>query len=158
MKCSQIRKKLSAFSDSEVSEKEKKLILEHLKSCDSCRKELEELAQVSDVLNVMDEVQVSPFFITRLKQRIADQKSKNILHLPFLEWMRRAAVPAFVAGLVFLSFLAGSRLGREIYQERVVRVSTSNTEVVDVLGVTALDEFPESSLGWAYNNLLIGGE
>ena len=158
MKCSRIKKKLSAFLDGETSEVENQLISEHLKSCERCQKELEELSHVSDVLDVMDEIRVSPFFITRLKQRIADQKSKRVVRMPFVEWIRRAAFPAFITALVFLSFLVGSNLGKTIYQERAEGIMKSDTEIVEVLNIATLDEFPEGSLGWAYNNLLIGGE
>ncbi len=158
MKCSWIRRKLSAFLDGEISEEENQLISEHLKSCERCKKELEELSQVSDVLEVMDEVKVSPFFITRLKQRIADQKSKSVVRLPFVEWIRRATVPVFATALVLLSFLVGNNLGKSIYQEQAEIITKSDTEIVDVLGFNSLNEFPENSLGWAYNNLLTGGE
>jgi len=158
MKCSRIKRKLSAFLDGETSEAENRFIAEHLKSCERCHKELEELSQVSGVLNVMDEVRVSPFFITRLKQRIADQKSKNVVRIPLMEWIKRAALPAFATALVFLSFLGGSNLGKAIYQEQTESIMTSDTEIVEVLDFATLDEFPEGSLGWAYNNLLVGGE
>ncbi len=158
MKCSRIKRKLTAFLDGETSETENQLISEHLKSCEHCQKELEELSQVSDVLGIMDEVRVSPFFITRLKQRIADQKSKRAVRMPFVEWIRRATLPTFATALMFLSFLVGSNLGKAIFQERAESTGTSETEIVDVLDFATLDEFPEGSLGWAYNNLLIGGE
>lgn len=158
MKCSQIKRKLSAFLDGETSETENQLISEHLKSCERCQKELEELSHVSDVLAVMDEVRVSPFFITRLKQRIADQKSKSLVRIPFMEWIRRAALPAFATALVFLSFFVGSNLGKAIYQEQAESITKSDTEIVEVLNFATLDEFPEGSLGWAYSSLLVGGE
>jgi len=158
MKCSQIRKKLSAFSDGEVSEEEKQLISEHLESCDLCRKESEALSQVSDVLGIMDEVQVSPFFIAHLKQKIAEQKAKGRVHLPFMAWIRRALIPIAATAFIFLSFLAGSNLGKTIYREHTKIMAKSDTKAVDALGVTALDEFPEGSLGWVYNNVLIGEE
>ena len=158
MKCSEVRRKLSAFLDGEVSEEEKQLILEHVKSCDLCRKELEALSQVSEVLEVMDEIQVSPFFITRLKQRIADQESKSLVRLPFMEWIRHSTVPAFTTVLVCLSLLLGYYLGKTIHQERVESVLIADAEVTDALGVAVLDEFPEGSLGDAYSNLLTGGE
>ena len=158
MNCSQIRKKLSAFSDGEVSEEKKQLISEHLKSCELCRKELIALSHVSGALGIMDEVQVSPFFITRLKQRITEQEKERGIHLPFMEWIKRVAIPVAATVFVFLSFLVGSNLGKAIYREHAKTVAKSNNKVVDALGVAALDEFPEGSLGWAYNSVLTGGE
>jgi predicted anti-sigma-YlaC factor YlaD len=158
MKCSQIRRKLSAFLDGEVTEAEKQFISAHLKSCQLCRKKLEELSKVLDVLDVVDEVQVSPFFVTRLKHRITEQESKSLVRLPFVEWIRRATVPVFSTALVCLSLLLGYNLGKMIHQEGVESISIADAEVIDVLGVAVLDEFPEGSLGDAYSNLLTGGE
>lgn len=158
MKCSEIKRKLSAFLDGEVSKDAKQLISEHLKSCEHCRKEFEAFSQVSEVLEIMDEVQVSPYFMTHLKQRIAEQQAKSVVRLPFVEWIRKAAVPVAATVLIFLSFLVGSNLGKAMYQEQADIMAKSDTEIANVLGVTTLDEFPEGSLGWAYNNLLIGGE
>jgi predicted anti-sigma-YlaC factor YlaD len=158
MKCSEIRKKLSAFLDGEVSEEEKYLISEHLKLCDLCRKEFEALTQVSEILEVIDEVQVSPFFIIRLKQRIIEQKSRSRARFPFVEWIRKVAVPVTATALIMLSFLIGSHLGKAMYQEQAETTYGLEDEVVYTLGVSSVGEFPEGSLGWAYNNVLIGGE
>jgi predicted anti-sigma-YlaC factor YlaD len=158
MTCSEIRKKLPAFLDGEVSEKEKRLISEHLESCGGCRKELEKLTQISDILDVMDEVHVLPFFMTRLKQRIADQRAQRRAYVPFIEWIRHAFVPVAVTALIFVCFLVGSNLGKVLHQERVESMVASKTETIDALGVTSLADFPEGSLGWAYNSLLAGGE
>lgn len=158
MRCSEIRRKLSAFSDGELSETVETLISEHLKSCDSCQKELEGLAQVYDILSVMDEVEVSPFFMTRLKQRIADQEAIRRVHFPSIEWIRRAVVPVGATALILISFLIGNGLGKAMYKEQVVRMGETDTKTIDALGFASLDEFPEGSLGWAYSNLLAGGE
>lgn len=158
MTCSEIKRKLSAFLDGEVTEKEKQIISEHVNTCDLCRKEFEALSHMSEVLEVMDEVQVSPFFVTRLKQKIVDQKVKSNVRFPFVEWIRKAAVPVTATALIILSFLVGSNLGRTMYQEQAETTYGVEDEVAYTLGVSSLDEFPDGSLGWAYNNLLIGGE
>ncbi|KPJ74000.1 hypothetical protein AMJ52_02345 [candidate division TA06 bacterium DG_78] len=158
MKCSEIKRKLSAFLDGEVSEEEKQIILEHLNTCDRCRKEFEALSQVSEVLEVIDEIQVSPFFVTHLKQRITGQKAKSRVHIPFVEWIRRAAVPITAVVLIIISFLVGSNLGKVLHREHAENMAESETDITSVLGVSSLAEFPEGSLGWAYDNLLIGGE
>jgi predicted anti-sigma-YlaC factor YlaD len=158
MKCSEVKRRLSAFLDGEVSEKEALFISEHLKSCDLCRKEFELLSQVSEILEVMDKVKVSPFFMTRLKQKITEQTSRNHVRIPIMEWIRRAAIPVVTTVLIILSFVIGSNLGKVMYQEQVESVSGLRNEVAYTLGISSLDEFPEGSLGWAYNNILIGGE
>jgi predicted anti-sigma-YlaC factor YlaD len=158
MKCSEIRKKLSALLDGEVTGEEKRLISEHVKSCEFCQKEFEALSQVSEVLEVMDEVHVSPFFLTRLKQKIADQKVKAGIRFPFMEWIRRVTIPIAATVLIIMSFVVGSNLGKMMHQKRAEIMAKSDAEIANTLGVSSLGEFPEGSLGWAYNNVLIGGE
>jgi predicted anti-sigma-YlaC factor YlaD len=158
MTCSEVKRKLSAFSDGEVSKEEKQLIVEHLRLCELCRKEFESFAHVSEVLEVMDEVHVSPFFITRLKQKIADQKEKSSVRFPIVEWIRKAAVPVTATALIILAFLVGSNLGKAMYQEQAETTYGLENEIAYTLGVSSLGEFPEGSLGWAYNSVLIGGE
>jgi len=158
MKCSQIKKRLSAFLDGEVSEQERQFITEHLKSCDSCRKELEELSQVSDILDIIQEVEVSPYFITRLKQRITDQEQKSLIRLPLTEWIRRALVPAVTTILVACSLFIGGQLGKAIYQAGGEDVVGAEIEVANFLGTTSFSGFPEGSLGKTYSSVLTGGK
>lgn len=156
MRCPQMKRKLSAFLDGEVPEDEKQLISSHLESCDHCRQELADLSQVSDVLNLIEEIQVSPYFMVRLRQKLAVQQAKSLSRLSFMAWVKRALFPTVATVLVFVSFLLGSHAGKAIYHQAKGDITTANTEITNMLGVTALDELPEGSLGWAYNNLLIG--
>jgi predicted anti-sigma-YlaC factor YlaD len=163
MKCSQVKRRLSAFLDGEVSEKEKLKISEHLKSCIDCQKELESLSYVSNFLDSLEEIEPSPYFIVRLKQRIAEQESKRLIRLPFMEWARRyhlerIAIPVGVAASLFLAVLGGSNLGRAIYKARMEMTSKVTEEFADVFSVTFFNDYTEGSLGSAYNDLLIGEE
>ena len=156
MNCSQIKRKLSAFLDGEVSEEQKSLISEHLKSCAYCLKDLEELSRVSDFLDVMEEVGVSPYFMVHLKRRIAEEKSKRFVRLPFLEWVKRVAVPVGVAALFVIAILGGNYLGR-VLNQRIDKVTELNEEIANVAGVNSFDDFSEGSLVDAYNGLLTEG-
>ena len=167
MKCSRVKRKLSAFLDDEVSEEEKLKISEHLKFCINCQRELESLSYVSNFLDSLEEINPSPYFIVRLKQRIAEQESltavrqvKRLIRLPFIEWARRyylerIAIPVGVAASLFLAVLGGSNLGRAIYKTRMEIASKVSEEFADIFSVTFFDDYPEGSLSGAYNDLLI---
>lgn len=158
MKCSRIKRRLSAFLDGEVSEQERQFIKEHLKSCEHCQIELKNLSQVSDILDIIQEVEVSPYFITRLKQRIADQKQKSLIRLPLTEWIKRALVPAVTTALVAFSLFIGGQLGKAIYQAGSEDVVGTEIEVANFLGTTSFSGFPEGSLGKTYSSVLTGGK
>jgi len=159
MECSQVKKRLSAFLDNEVTEEEKPQISEHLKSCIQCTKELESLAQVSEFLDVMEKVEVAPYFIVRLKQRIRDEKSKRIIRLPFFGSIKRVVVPVGLAALFIISILGGNQLGRLFYQREIDNVTELNEELADFSGTTTFEDFSEGSLGEALASLVTeGGE
>lgn len=153
--------KLSAFLDGEVSEEERAEILKHLRTCSHCRKEIEELSRVSDLLFFLGEVRVSPRFFPCLRRQIGEEESKTRVHFPFTGWIRRfhigrIIVPAGVAASLFLAVLAGSNLGKAIYETGMREEWQVSEELADVFNVTFLDDYPEGSLGGAYNSLLIG--
>ncbi len=155
------RKKLSAFLDGEGSEEERAEIGEHLRTCSRCAREAEELSQVSELFASVEDVEVSPYFLTRLRRRIAEGESKTAIRLSFVEWIRnlglgRMAIPVGVAASLFFAVVAGSNLGRAIYRTGMGKEIQASQELTDVFSVTFLDEYPEGSLSSAYNELLIG--
>jgi len=156
--------RLSAFLDNEVSEEERTEISEHLKDCSSCRKKAGELSQVSELFTPIQDVQVSPHFLIRLKLRISEEKARSSVRWPFLEWIRelrfeRMAIPAATAALLVLSLLLGSRFGTVIYQERLEQTLTSDIELAEVFSITSFADFPEGSLGESYVSVFSqGGE
>ncbi len=149
--------KLSAFLDGELSKEERREIAVHLKSCAQCRKELENLSIGSDSLDLIEDVQVPPYFRLHLKDRIAERESKRLFRKPFAEWAARVAIPIGAAAFIIFSLFLGSHLGKMIYQEGAETVASLDVEYSKLLGIPSLDELPEGSLGWTYNNVLTGG-
>lgn len=158
MKCSRIRRRFSAFLDGEVSEEEKRQILEHLKSCPDCQRELEALHQLSDSLDSFEEIEPSSYFMIHLKQRIAEREARSLIRFPFMEWTRRVAVPVGATALVIFSLFLGGHLGNAIYQARVESKSRLDMEFAELLCVNSLDGFSSGSLSGVYNYLLTGEE
>jgi anti-sigma factor RsiW len=157
MKCSQIKKKLSAYLDGEISDNEKRMITEHLKACAICQEELVILSRIKESLNVVDGMKVPSYFMTRLRQRIKDEKLETVDQIPFLERIRRLAAPAATAAGVVVSLFVGSHMGRTLYQEIADGSQQSGTETTDVLGLGSFEAFPEGSLSEIYDELVTGG-
>ncbi|PIP12389.1 MAG: hypothetical protein COT45_02860 [bacterium (Candidatus Stahlbacteria) CG08_land_8_20_14_0_20_40_26] len=156
MKCSRIRRRLSAFLDGEVSEEEKQHILEHLKTCPDCQRELEALHQLSDSFDSFEEIEPSPYFMIHLKQRIAKREARSLIRLPFMGWTRRVAVPVGATALVIFSLFLGGRLGNAIYQAKAESESRLNTEFTELLCVNSSNDFSSGSLSNVYDDLLTG--
>jgi predicted anti-sigma-YlaC factor YlaD len=156
MECSEIEKKLSALIDGEIIEPERVFIEEHLKSCVHCQKEFENLSQVSDCLNSLTEVEVSPYFLPRLKRRIKEEETRQVVRLPFFGWSKRVALPVGIVALFVIAIFGGNFLGQRLNQ-RVAKVAEQNEELATVTGITSFEDFSEGSLVDTYAGLLTEG-
>jgi anti-sigma factor RsiW len=154
MKCSRIHKKLSAFLDGELSEEARNSISEHLKTCESCQRAIEELSLVSDSLDILGEETAPPFFGARVKRRIAELDRRRSFPAPMLERVRRATMPAAAVALLCLSILAGGGLGKGIYELRAEKTSREEVEFVDFMGAGSFGGLSNGSLGTAYADLV----
>jgi len=139
MKCI-AKKKLSAFLDGEVSEKEKAAIDEHLKRCADCRNQAEDLAFVSDTLDLLEGAEPVPCFALRLRKRIAPKEPKG-----FAKWAGRIAIPAGAALASALLFLSGIYLGKTVYGRWGRELSKP---VSSISGIEFLNDFHQGSFDY----------
>lgn len=153
MKCSEVKRKLSAYLDGEVSGADKKEIAEHLTTCEDCQEELTALSSVSDALVVLGGIEVPPYFMTRVRQCINDEANAT----PFLGRIRSIAVTAATAIAVIVSLFIGNQFGRTLYQSITGNGTPATAQTSDVFGLGAFEEFPNGSLSDIYNELVAGG-
>ena len=154
MKCSQVLNKLSAYLDGEISEKEKKLIEDHLNTCKKCSAELASFAELNNTLKIVKDIEIPAYFRTHVKQRIKDQ---TLIRVPFLEKIRRVVFPISVTAALVISLLFGNFIGRSLFQN-VTEVSTQeSSEIAGVFGFSSLSEFPEGSLSDVFYDYVPGG-
>jgi predicted anti-sigma-YlaC factor YlaD len=103
MKCSTIRKNLSAFFDNELNIETKKQIEEHLSECVDCQNELQRLREVANQFRVISVPNVLPKQWDKTRQNLMT----NIDSLPHkARWFR---LPIFIpaGAFVILLVLAG---------------------------------------------------
>ncbi len=130
MDCPQVRSKLISCSDGELPPEAKFSVDRHLVVCAACRAALARLETVESELDRVTDVEVKPYFGTRLRQRIVDRR-----HSGATGWFRRVAVPAGAGVVMLLAAAAGMQLGRGLYQGRnssEFRNQNSETRVVAV--------------------------
>ena len=157
MNCSDIRSRLPAFKDGELKPEVQEPVSRHLDSCPGCRQELARLARLADELAVLEDVEVRPYFITRLKQRIADREARHVATKWFPSWVRRAAIPVGAAAIVLLTALAGSHLGRTAYGWRAAPASGSTASAGSSAGYVLFDESSEGMLNLYTDQSFAGG-
>jgi anti-sigma factor RsiW len=158
MDCSSILSKISPFLDDELSLEERRLVSEHLRACDRCRRELEKLSMVSDHLDLLEDVSAPPFFAAGVKRRVRDRRSHWSSPAPFAERVRRVTMALAATALLCFSLLAGGRLGKGIYDLRTQRSSREDVEIVSFLGVDSFNGSSGSSLASVYGDLLAAQE
>lgn len=157
MKCSKVKKKLSAFLDREISAEEQQIISEHVKSCASCQHDLEALRTVSRTLDEVDDVEVTPYFRVHLRTRLREEKTGERKPFPMLEWIRKITIPVTAAALFVFSIVAGGQLGRVMYQETARSTQTQGAEIDYIAGISGLDDVSDVSFSEIYNELYTGG-
>ncbi len=153
MKCSHVKRKLSAYLDGELSIAEKKEIESHLQQCSGCQEELTALSSVTDALSILEGMEPPPYFMDRVRQGIRDEARS----IPFLERIRSIAISIATATAVVVSLLIGNQFGRTLYRSVAATAVSEAAEESDVFGLGTLEEFPDGSLSDIYNELIAGG-
>jgi predicted anti-sigma-YlaC factor YlaD len=157
MKCSEVRKLLSAYLDAEVSEKDSRFIEEHIASCAACKTELDELSSVTRVIDSIEDIKVNPYFSIRLKRVIGDTETKQVIPAPILDWIRRAVVPVGAIALLLVSLFTGQQLGKVLYQIDAARTKSEDREVEYLMGVSSLNDVPQGVFSETFNTFITGG-
>jgi len=134
MDCPNIRNKLSAYVDGELSPETKALVDRHLETCADCRAVLVRLEAVESELDRLVDVEVKPYFETRLRQRIADRRRSRATG-----WFRLVALPAGTAVVMLLAAVAGAQLGRVLYGRRSSSTYQSTAAVSQTSTLDLLD-------------------
>lgn len=153
MECYQVKRKLSAYLDGEMSSAENKEIAEHLQTCRICQEELAVLSKIIDALDVLEGMEPPPYFMTRVRQCVRDERKS----IPLLERIRGIAISFVTAVAVVAAVLVGNQFGKTLYQF-VAPAGVSETAASgEIFGFETLQEFPDGSLSDIYNELVAGG-
>ncbi len=70
MKCEEIKELLSPYLENDLNTEEKESVGEHLKDCQFCKKELEELKEMLLGLREIPEVEPPPYFLEAVRTRL----------------------------------------------------------------------------------------
>jgi anti-sigma factor RsiW len=110
MKCNNVQKKLSAYQDRELEDKEQEQVKSHLLSCRVCREQFAQLERTWQTLGELKEIQPDPWFYRQLVGKIKEPHERG-----FLQGLQRVfpmlRVPAFASILLAIGILVGAYLG-----------------------------------------------
>lgn len=146
MKCSVVKKRLSAYMDGELVNEQRLVVETHLRECETCQRELQALMEAWDLVGTLPEPELDFYFYKRLEARMAPggEKRKSV-------WVDRVLIPASAVAAVILGIVVGSIVGRN--GEWWAGELTVEEEMVGSLYLDSFDAFPNSSLGEAYFGL-----
>src|SRR4030042_6277404 len=123
MKCSKVKKKLSADQDRELEPKGQEQVRSHLLSCRDCREQFAELERAWQTLGELKEIQPDPWFYRQLVRRIKEPREQG-----FLQGLQQAfamlRTPAIASILLTIGILAGAYLGNIMVRRDFLPVQT----------------------------------
>jgi chorismate synthase len=70
MDCKDIKRRLSAYIDNELSLKERQLVERHLEQCPMCASEEKKLRMLSLLMDMIPDGDTSPFFVERVISKV----------------------------------------------------------------------------------------
>jgi len=108
MKCKQLESTAIAYLDGSLSSRQREAIASHLEECSACRERIQGLAGVMGILSEWEGIRPSPFFNTRLAQRIEQEATaaRGWESLRFWSLFRPMTRPLFTTALVAVFALA----------------------------------------------------
>jgi anti-sigma factor RsiW len=143
------KKKISAYLDGELAEDKRAVIGAHLEECAACRAEAEELTVVADALDALEGLEPDPYFAARVKRLALLQKQNGR--------SKRVLVPTLATAAAVLSLLLGGFLGKALYAGWAVEPMNADTVFAEYYDTSAIEDYPESTLGEVLDDLPTNG-
>lgn len=150
MKCKRLRRKLVAYLDGELREKQKLLIKKHLSQCAECRKEAHLLNESFCLLKGQDYLKPSEDFLANLWERIYSLEKRQLLPQAIFGRLVHAALPAAAAAALIIGVLVGSSVEKIIPSETV---KLEEERYLTSIGLDSFQDLPTGSLPEIYLNL-----
>lgn len=155
MNCREIKRKLSAYQDSELAGAQRNEIEHHLKNCAECSRAYQEMNQVWDLLSNVETIESAPYFWTRLSQRLNQSHRKQPGWSFIFAPVQKLSFSIVVTGLIIFGLVIGMYLGQNIYQHSQLTSTIAVEQEIDqVFPMESFDDFPEQSLAQAYVTML----
>jgi len=149
MKCEKVRRRLVAYLDGELGERQKRLIKEHLEVCDGCRKEVEILIRASCFLKGWKGAKPSLDLEAKFWQKVFSKEKRPLSPWPILK-MPRVVLSTVLLGVLAAGILLGVLIEKTL-SWRAIRFGEE--EYVTFSGLNSFQDFPSGSLCEAYFNL-----
>lgn len=162
MHCKNVFSRLSAFLDGEASETILREVEAHLRTCPSCRVQVERMREVGELLNRQPIPPLAADFSLRVMAEarrrmppVRDRKRFSPGAWP-LQWLVDLSIPmrAVACGIVLLASISGMFMSMELARSESQRPDRAGTETFE--GLEWFSPTPPASLGSAYLTVSVG--
>ena len=157
-RCGLARRRLNAFIDGELSQRDRLFVSRHIERCSRCRGALDEIAMLEPLLRESD----IPDIPERLIGAVMYEAGKRVHAMPTGRLLRfeLAFSRAAVAAALILGIAAGSLLGWNTVREATMSPANRDSGGVDIVAANRLDVFsaaPYGSIESAFIPIETGG-
>lgn len=149
MNCKKIQNRLSQYLDGELTPVEKSSIETHLKTCQICRKLVKDFSDVWNLLNILPNPELQPYFHTRLQAKMYLKKTR---HQKI--WIKKILLSTSMVAIVCFGIFIGNITGINGSPSSFLKES----EIYQSLYLESFNDIPASSLGEAYFELTTQSE
>lgn len=162
MNCKKVKKNLAGYLEKNLTKNMEEELENHLESCPTCSHLREEFSQLWEALEHREKIQPSPYFWTRLKQRVVEYEEGRKPVWGWLgglvDWARPAVAVAVLLICVFLGYSLGN------FPQAVNGQTTSQVdertlvlqEFFDSHYLTPLNNLPTGSIEATYLEMISG--
>jgi len=146
MKCSDVHPLLDLLSDGALENKDTALVLDHLKLCNECQSEWNDLEQLrSSFRDAKDKSQLPAGLMERISQKLKDEERNE--HMQFFEkykrffeqYARPLSIVAIAAAIALIGFLFLPRIHQINTQQTSIQIASADTLVDDLVSEGTLE-------------------
>jgi hypothetical protein len=139
MKCSDTRPLLDVLCDGALEAKDSALVLDHLKSCDDCQFEWNDLEQMQATFHdAKNEFQLPRQLMERISEKLSDEERKQQKH-SFEQCARLVPIMAIAASFTAIGFILPPCIRPIGTQQIFIQTASTGTLVEDLASKGALE-------------------
>lgn len=149
MECKYVENKIIDYLEGKISIEDREKIDGHLKECENCRLLMNNVSSVWNSLTSSTKLELSPYFWTKLYNRILECEKTRVLRFPVFEKPLKYFKIAMVTAIFIFGIFSGYKLGSSYINKElnIYQVKYDETFYSNVF-----DELPEGSIGELYAN------
>lgn len=124
MNCKDFEKNMIDFIEGALSKTMQIEMQEHIDNCDHCKSVFQDVKSTYSLLHNEDKPEMKPFFITRLEQRIENEKESAIPVIS-LKWIYSTAA----AAIIVIGLVLGITIGKNISPAQFADNYSNDSEI-----------------------------